>query len=171
MHVQLETERLQLAPLTVNDHPFILALLNSPGWLQFIGPRGVTDAVTAEAYIRKILSSSRHFYSVIRLRETGVPIGIITFIYRLTQSFPDVGYALLPAYERKGYAAEAVAAYLQALHEAGTITTVLAITLPDNARSIHLLEKLGFGFRQFFTEDGQELRLFEKSFALGGGDG
>ena len=36
-----ETERLILRPLTVEDAPFILELLNDPSWYRFIGDKGV----------------------------------------------------------------------------------------------------------------------------------
>jgi RimJ/RimL family protein N-acetyltransferase len=37
----LETERLILRHLTVEDSEFMLELVNDPAWLQFIGDRGV----------------------------------------------------------------------------------------------------------------------------------
>jgi RimJ/RimL family protein N-acetyltransferase len=36
-----ETERLLLRPFNTDDAPFILELVNSPGWLQFIGDRNI----------------------------------------------------------------------------------------------------------------------------------
>ncbi len=39
----LQTDRLRIRPFRVSDAPFILALLNTPGWLQYIGDRGVTN--------------------------------------------------------------------------------------------------------------------------------
>ena len=41
MNYILETERLRLREFTLNDAAFIIELLNSPGWLQFIGDRNV----------------------------------------------------------------------------------------------------------------------------------
>jgi hypothetical protein len=37
----LESDRLRLRHLTLDDAPFILELVNEPSWLRFIGDRGV----------------------------------------------------------------------------------------------------------------------------------
>jgi len=47
----LETERLTLRWLTAEDASFILVLLNDPGWLRFIGDRGVRTVEDAGNYI------------------------------------------------------------------------------------------------------------------------
>jgi len=39
MYRQIETERLLIRPIKITDTSFILDLLNSDGWLQFIGDR------------------------------------------------------------------------------------------------------------------------------------
>ena len=41
MNVYLETERLNIRPLILQDAAFMLELLNSKGWIQFIGDRNV----------------------------------------------------------------------------------------------------------------------------------
>ncbi|HEX4858454.1 MAG TPA: GNAT family N-acetyltransferase, partial [Usitatibacteraceae bacterium] len=47
----LATERLRLRPMTADDAPFILELLNEPAWLRFIGDRNVHTLDDARAYI------------------------------------------------------------------------------------------------------------------------
>jgi RimJ/RimL family protein N-acetyltransferase len=47
----LETERLRLRELTLDDAPFILRLLNDPAWLEFIGDRGVRTVEAARDYL------------------------------------------------------------------------------------------------------------------------
>jgi hypothetical protein len=37
----LDTERLRLGEFTINDTKFIIELVNSPGWLEFIGDRNI----------------------------------------------------------------------------------------------------------------------------------
>jgi hypothetical protein len=50
--VVLETDRLRLRHLASGDAPFIVALLNDPDWLRYIGDRGVRDEDQAVAYIQ-----------------------------------------------------------------------------------------------------------------------
>ena len=49
----IETERLILRRLTAGDSEFMLALLNDPLWLRFIGDRGVRTLDDARDYILK----------------------------------------------------------------------------------------------------------------------
>jgi len=156
----LETERLLIRPLEMDDYDFIRKLVNTEGWLSNIGDRNVTSRDDAKAYIRKILGNRKYHCSTFRLKEINEPIGIITFIYRDTQKFPDIGYAMLPEYERKGFAYEAVKRYLNKLKAEKITDRVGAITLPANKRSIRLLERLGFSLAYRFIENNSEIALY-----------
>ena len=48
----LETERLILRKFTLADAPFILELVNTPTWLQFIGDKGVRNLQDAQNYLK-----------------------------------------------------------------------------------------------------------------------
>ena len=52
MEYILETERLGLREFNLKDTQFIIELLNSPGWLQFIGDRNVKTAGEAASYLK-----------------------------------------------------------------------------------------------------------------------
>ena len=49
--IEIETERLTLRRLSVDDAPFILELLNDPSFLRFIGDKGVRTLDDARKYI------------------------------------------------------------------------------------------------------------------------
>lgn len=104
MYKKLSTRRLLIRPITREDGNFILELVNSNGWLKYIGDRNVRDVTDAEKYIQKILNNNKYFYNVIQLNDTGESVGIITFLYRDNQKYPDIGFAILPKFEKKGYA-------------------------------------------------------------------
>lgn len=142
----------------------MLQLLNTPGWLQFIGDRNVHDKLEAENYIRKTLDNPLYFCSVIELRETRQPIGVISFLHRANQQFPDIGYAMLPAFEKKGFALEACISYLNEIKKEKIAPKVIAITLPSNKNSIRLIEKLGLKFETTFTENTEVLNIYSITF-------
>src|SRR5687768_16703613 len=48
----LETSRLRLRLLTYDDAAFIVRLMNTPGWLAFIGDRDVRSEEAARSYLR-----------------------------------------------------------------------------------------------------------------------
>ena len=52
MQIIIETERLFLRKITIDDATFMLELLNTPTWLQFIGDRNVHSIEDAENYLK-----------------------------------------------------------------------------------------------------------------------
>lgn len=72
----------------------------------------------------------------------------------------DIGYALLPAYEGKGYASEAANAVMEYGKNQLGFSTVLAIITVDNHRSIRLAEQLGLRFDKEITMNNEPLLLF-----------
>ena len=167
----IETDRLVLRPLTEADDAFILDLLNDPSWLRYIGDRGVHTLRQARAYVRNgpMAMHARHGFGLdaVVLRDTGTPVGICGLIRRDTLDDVDVGFAFLPAYCGLGYAREAATAVLR--HAGGLgLLRVVAITVPDNAASIRLLESLGFHFERMLRmrSDPDELRLYARTLDL-----
>ena len=160
MYRSLATERLIIQPLEMEDHVFIRRLLNTDGWLQYIGNRNIGNESDAKAYIAQKLADESYYCSTFRLKETQEPVGIITFIYRSTQDFPDIGYAMLPEFEKKGYAYEAVKKYLDTIVAEKITDKVIAITLSSNNKSIHLLQRLGLQREKDFIEDKTQMSLF-----------
>ena len=165
----LKTDRLVLRRLSVGDAAFILELMNDPGWLRFIGDRGVRTLEDARQYI---LSGPVDMYDrlgfglyAVELKGSGSLIGICGLIKRETLPDIDLGFAFLPRFSGQGYASEAAAAVLTYERQALGIARVLAITSPDNDRSIKLLERIGFRFQgmlQLSQDD--EVRLFAYTF-------
>ena len=109
----LRTERLILRHLTEDDAPFILDLLNSPGFIENIGDRGVRDLDGASRYITEGQGASYQRYGyglwLTLLKDTGEPIGICGLVKREGLEDADVGYALLERFWGRGYAQEAAA--------------------------------------------------------------
>ncbi len=160
--------RLHLTPLTLHHDEFILTLLNTPGWLRFIGDRNIKNTADARAYINKITGNPILNYQVVMLKDTDLPIGIITLIKRDYLEYPDFGFAFLPEYGKMGYAFEAASFVLSGLSAAKKTSRVLAILLAENVASVALLLKLGFVWEgHTIDKDGGE-RLEIYAFELMG---
>lgn len=164
MYKQIETERLFIRPIKTTDANFIIELVNTDGWLQFIGDRKVQNSSDAQKYIQNILDNDKSFYSVFELKETKQPIGIITFIYRDNHQFPDIGFAMLPKYEKKGYAYEAAKKYLDEIINEKSLNKVIAITKSDNLKSIRLIERLGLKYEDEIEDNTEILHLYSRTF-------
>lgn len=166
----LETERLRLRELTLDDAAFIFELVNDPAWLRYIGDRGVRTVEDAGRYI---LNGPRASYAqhgfglyLAEQKENGTPLGICGILKRATLAAVDIGFAFLPRFRSQGYAFEAAAATLAHTFEKFGMRRILAITSPDNERSIKLLEKLGFAFERMLhmDENTPEVKLFAWTF-------
>lgn len=147
--VVCETERLLLRRLEPEDAPFILELVNEPGWLRFIGDRNVHDLDGARRYMEegpRALYARLGFGLYCVTAKDGMPLGMCGLIKRDTLEDVDLGFAFLARHHGHGYAREAAAATLEHARRDHGLTRLAAITDPDNARSIHLLESLGFRY-------------------------
>lgn len=166
----LETERLILRTLEVDDAEFYLRQVNEPSWHQFIGDKGIRTVEAARAAILSgpVAMFEREGFSLYltELKDSGLPIGICGLIKRDTLPDVDIGYAFLPEHWGKGYAQEAAAAVLAYGNRAFGLQRIVAITAPDNQQSIKLLEKIGLKFetRLRLTSDGAETNLFAYHF-------
>jgi [ribosomal protein S5]-alanine N-acetyltransferase len=148
----IETERLLLRQCVVEDADVILRLLNEPSFLENVGDRGVRTTEDATTYLLNgpIASYAANGYGIylVLLKETGAPIGMCGLLQRPQFAHPDVGYAFFPEFWRQGFAIEAASAVVEYTHRTLAINPVLALVSPHNARSIQLLEKLGFIFQE-----------------------
>lgn len=163
-----ETERLIIAEYDADDSGFIFRLLNTPGWLQHIGDRGIKSEADAANYIETVLTPpySKIGFGFWRMNEkqTGEAIGMVGLIKRDTLEDVDIGFALLPEFAGKGYAYEAALACMQMAKAELKLKRVVAITLPSNQSSIRLIEKLGLKYEKRIEDKGEELLLYGIDF-------
>lgn len=160
MFIDKETERLHLRPLNTNDTSFIIELLNTDGWKEFIGERNIHNHNDALKYIENILKHPGYFYHIAELKSDRKPIGTITLLNREKQEFPDFGFAFLPQYNGQGYAFEASRCYLDILIEAKVYPKILGVTKPDNIKSIKLLTTLGLKYEYDNLENDTLLSVY-----------
>ncbi len=160
MQTIFTTDRLQLGIVTTDDYAFVSALVNTNGWLEFIGDRNVHNKEDAIAYINKILDAPNIHYWVIRVKGSGTPVGIISFIKRDYLDYYDIGFALLPEYSGLGYAYEAAKEVLLFASNVAKHHPIVATTLSNNISSIKLLTKLGLHFYKEIIVEDEALLLY-----------
>lgn len=166
----LRTPRLILREITAEDAAFTLDLLTQPSFKKYIGDRGVRDIEGARNFIetRYRKSYRDHGYGLyvadLKADVDGIPhrtpIGICGFVRRAELPGPDIGFAFLPQFERKGYGFESAKAMMQYGREQFGFERVLAITSLDNESSARLLKKIGFNFEREIDMGGETLKLF-----------
>lgn len=165
----IETERLTMREYTEDDAGFIYELLNSPGWLKHIGSRGISGLKEAGMYIKTMMmpSYAENGFGMymMELKEDGTPIGMCGLIKREALDDIDIGFAVLPSYEGKGYTSEAAVKIMEHAQELG-LKKIVAMTVTYNLGSIRVLEKIGMKYEKMINlpNDPEELMLFVKEF-------
>lgn len=159
------TPRLLLDALNFSDVEFVRVLVNTPGWIEFIGDRKIKTHEDALVYIQKLMSNPNIQYWVVRLKSQNIPIGVITFIKRDYLDSHDIGFAFLPEYSGQGFAFEAASVVLDAAKSDPVHSRIFATTLKENVKSIGLLQKLGFHFEMEIEVEEEILQVYSHDSA------
>lgn len=164
----MQSQRLSLTILDYHDNAFIMEIVNTPGWLKFIGNRNIYSALDAQLYIQNILDQPLFTYWVVRLNTDERSIGVVSLIKRTYLDAHDLGFAFLPSYMNMGYAHEAAARVIEHLKTTQLHTKLYATTLPENKSSIKLLSRLGFHFIETIHPQDELLHLYQLELRKGG---
>ncbi|QOL25307.1 GNAT family N-acetyltransferase [Thalassotalea sp. LPB0316] len=142
--IKMNSARLYLREMQLNDADFIRYLYNQPDFINYIGDKGIEDQAAAREYITSGPKQSYHehgFGLLLVCLNDDTPLGVCGLLQREDLPMPDLGYAIAPEYYQKGYTKEACLAVLDYYQQ---YQQVLAITDPTNIASMSLLNSLGF---------------------------
>ncbi|HLP22432.1 MAG TPA: GNAT family N-acetyltransferase [Microbacteriaceae bacterium] len=147
--MRIETERLVLRPLTVDDTADLHAYQSIPECVRFV-PFGVRTPAEVQAAIErhpsqpKLSAVGDLFLLGIELRETGRVVGQLNMsVDALDPKTVEFGYLTHRDYWRRGITREAVTALLTYGFEHEGVERIVAHILVDNAPSISFVEQLG----------------------------
>jgi len=165
-YFMMRASRLLISHFTVDDAAFILELVNTEGWLKYIGDKNIRSMEDATRYLLDgPLSDYKKdgfgLFKIIEL-DSGESVGMCGLLERNYLEYPDMGFALLPEFEGRGFMTEACEYLLQWYSEVLGLERISAIVQQDNSRSIGLLRKLDFTFDKMIERDGDMLRLYQK---------
>ena len=167
----IETERLRLRAVTIDDTELMLAVWNDPAFMRNVMDRGIRTLEQAEEALQegalKLFADFGYGPYCMSLKPDGTMIGICGLFKRENLDDPDIGFAVLPDYCGKGYASEAAAAVVNYARDDLGLGVLTAIVSPDNSASIGLIENLGLRFERMITMPGEEeaIRLYSMSLA------
>jgi RimJ/RimL family protein N-acetyltransferase len=168
---QLETRRLYLRRLTLDDAELMLAIWNDPAFMRNVGDRGIRTHEQACAALEngpfRLYADYGYGPYAMVLRSGGSKIGICGLFRRDNLEHPDIGFAVLPDYCGQGYAGEAAKAVLEYARDELHLEQLTAIVAPGNAPSIGLIEKLGLSFAGMITMPGDDHEICLYSGTLG----
>ncbi|KAJ5630794.1 uncharacterized protein N7484_010894 [Penicillium longicatenatum] len=158
------TPRLRITPLDPSNEThctFLAQLWNTDLFIRSCGRTSVVDATSASEFIRtRILADyerNKHGMFLVSLQEQDpqsfppIPIGTVSLMKGAPPNrhylAPDIGYAILPEMNGRGYATEAAKGLLEWARVELGITDVFGFCDARNLHSRRVLEKLGMDFR------------------------
>ncbi len=163
----LETVRLILQPVIMEDAEFILELYNSPNFIKFIGDRNLRTVEDAENYIKEkfLPHVEKHGFGsfVIFRKSDNKKIGNVGIYVRDGLNAPDIGFSFLPEFEGKGYGFEASNKLMEIAFSEFGLKKISAITTKENIASQNLIEKLGLKYLKIvqLPDDPEDLLYYE----------
>lgn len=166
----IETERLRLEPVTVDDAELLLAVWNDPAFIEHVTDRGIRTLEQARDAIEDGAQASFTTYGhgpcSLSLKSDGSKIGICGLFRRDNLDDPDIGFSVLPDFCGQGFASEAAFAIIDRACAEMQLDRVTAIVSPKNVASIGLIEKLGLRFERMITMPGddEEICLYGRDF-------
>ena len=169
-NLNFETERLILKPMNIEDAEFLLELINTPKWIQNIGDRKVHTVAEAKQYIEtKMLPQLKKlgYSNYVMIRQIDdKKVGTCGLYNREGLEGVDIGFALLPQFEKQGYAFEGATKMMDLAKNTFNLTQVSAITIKENKGSQKLIEKLGLQFQKTIKipNDNANLLLYVLKF-------
>lgn len=150
--LELVASDIQLLEAELESHQKLASMLNAQitnGW-----PPGEYDTF-AIRYFRDCLYSNPEvigwygWYALLRSAEDGqyILVGAGGFFGPPDEGgVLEIGYSVVPMYERCGIATEMVGALVRYAFMNNRVKRIIAHTTPDNVSSVRVLEKTGFTF-------------------------
>jgi ribosomal-protein-alanine N-acetyltransferase len=144
----LETERLTLRELNLNDTKAIFGLRTNKEINEFIDRKRLNNLSESRAFIdliSKLAATNKGLFWVLESKNNQQLIGTIGLRnFEDEKNYAEIGYELDPSYHQRGFMSEAFEAILKFGFENLELKTIEAFTHQKNTASIALLKKQQF---------------------------
>jgi ribosomal-protein-alanine N-acetyltransferase len=162
----VETKRLILRKFMLSDVKDYHQILKNRSVYEWLGK----GAEKTEEQVKKIIKYDLDHWEnhqlgtwAVILKETNELIGHCGFGMIKAHNQYELLYAFSPEFWGKGYATEAGKASLKWLKNHTSIKSIIALSYPNNQRSIHVIEKLGFTYQKKTHLFGVDLYMYQLS--------
>jgi ribosomal-protein-alanine N-acetyltransferase len=156
----IQTERLTLRELNLNDTKAIFRLRTKKEVVEFIDRKTLNNLSETRAFIErisKLTSNNKGVFWVIESKSNSQVIGTIGLRnFEDEEDYAEIGYELEPSYQQKGFMSEAFNVVVEYGFKQMELKTIEAFTHKNNKASIALLEKQKFVFEPEIKDEGFE---------------
>ena len=156
----LETERLVLRPLTVDDAEAVFQWASDPRVAKFMSYPKHTDVSQTIEWLKSLETDETEWTWAFVLKEENKVIGSAGIVPSFAmQDYWGFGYNINYNYWHKGYCTEAMKAIIDFAHNKLGVNKICSYHAVDNPRSGKLMEKCGLTFHhdgEYSKIDGSE---------------
>ena len=172
MKLILETDRLWLRELSLDDAPALFELDSDPQVVRYLGRSPLASVEEARQQIaqRMLADYARHGFGRWAMLLKGASpagpagsepggafVGVAGLKWLPELDEVDIGYGLLPRYWRRGLATEAARAAIDYGFRTLGLSRIIGLVDPPHLASIRVLEKCGLVYEQVVEYRGQEV--------------
>jgi len=150
---QLDTERLVLRELTLDDADFIFPHFANEEVVRYEDAKpaaNIKDVTDIIEWGRNLASNKTGILWGISRKGDGAFLGQINYVVRPDNNFlgtrhrAEIGFDLTPHYWGNGYVSEAISHVIEFIFNCTEINRIQAIVHTENSRSLNVLTRLGF---------------------------
>lgn len=165
MQKSLETERLILRSLAVSDAENIVRLRSDGRVNKYLNRSNNFSIEQSTVFIERILRNCEEgislYWALERKEEPGLMGTICIWNISEDRRSAEIGYELMPCWQKKGYMQEALKAVMGYCTRKTTLSELHAYTHSENAVSSRLLENHQFRFEGRKEMDGSEMLYYK----------
>ncbi|MCI5054676.1 MAG: GNAT family N-acetyltransferase [Flavobacteriales bacterium] len=163
----IETNRLLIRPFTLNDIETSYLMNLDEEVSRFTGDGGVVSRKETERRIKEDVFGDykKHGFGrmAVTLKSDNSFIGFSGLKFLENLKKVDLGYRLTKPHWGRGFATEAGWASLVYGFEKLKLQEIIAMVLPKNVKSIHVLNKLGFAHQSDFHQEHELVQVYQLS--------
>ena len=161
----MTTSRLVLRPLKHSDVNEIFILRSDEAVNKYLDrhrAKSKEDAIEFISKIEQLVSEGKSLFWAINFKDETSLVGTIC-LWNLSEekNSVEIGYEILPAYEGRGIMNEAMQAVIQFAFDKMEASLIEAAFVPENSRSLRLLEKNNFRKNTNAAEQIDNMLLYE----------
>jgi len=159
----LETNRLYLRRITIEDAENIYLLNLDPEVIQYTGDDAFDSVASAQHFVTHYDHYNKYDFGrwAVIGKNNHTFLGWCGLKYTPETDEYDIGFRFLKKYWNQGYATEAALACIALGFEKYKMPRIIGRARKDNASSIKVLEKIGMSYLEAYDFDGKEGVLYQ----------
>ncbi|EMA6341741.1 GNAT family N-acetyltransferase [Bacillus cytotoxicus] len=159
------TDRLQFRKYTMADLDFYASLWGNEKVMRYIGNGTLKTYMQCKKSLENwVLPGYQNGLGLFLMieKEIAVPIGHAGLVRQQVDGKEEIeiGYWLLPAYWRKGYAKEAATAFRDYGFQALRLKKLISLINPDHPASIFVARKTGLSYEKTASFHGKDVLVY-----------